>query len=154
MDVKAIIWDWGRTLHSAETNQEMPDAADILEYCESKGYLQAVVSLVSAQSYAKTVEERESQIEGSKLRPYFKFVFVTDQDKDPLFIQASEYFNLPADQIVIIGDRTRKEIRYANQNGHPSIWVQQGTFASELPDGDTGEPTYTVKSLSEIKNIL
>jgi len=53
-----------------------------------------------------------------------------------------------------VGDRAKRDVKYANQHGHPSIWVQSGKFAHELPDDQTGQPTYTVKSLREIMKII
>ena len=153
MEIKAIIWDWGRTLQD-ENERPLPGAEDILTYCASKGYEQVVVSLVSPESYAKTVAERELEIESSPLRHFFKFAYVTDQDKEPLFREAVEFFSVPPDQILFIGDRMKKEIKFAHANGHPSIWVRRGKFAGELPDESTGNPTYTVDSLDDIKNFI
>ncbi|MBI2607701.1 MAG: hypothetical protein HYW51_02665 [Candidatus Doudnabacteria bacterium] len=50
--------------------------------------------------------------------------------------------------------RTVRGIQYANRHGHPSIWIQQGKFAHELPDSETGQPTYTITDLRELKQIL
>ena len=101
-----------------------------------------------------TIETRNSQINNSGIKNYFEKILVTDEGKDQSFDAIVKYLNLPREQILIIDDRVIRGIQYANKNGHPSIWLQKGKYASELPNTDTGLPTYTVKSLEEIKNIL
>ena len=152
-NIKAIIWDWGRTLYQSDEKIEFPQSQEILEYCKSKDYRMVVVSKAGPASTVD-VPERTQQIEASPLRKFFELAFVTDQDKAEFFERAVAHFNLPREQILMIGDRARREVTYANKHGHPSIWIQKGKFAHELPDEQTGQPTHTVKSLSEIKNII
>lgn len=113
----------------------------------------AVISLVTAAANA-TLLERLEAIEKSSLRKFFKFAAATDTDKDKAFDETVEKLCLPRDQILITDDRTVRGIRYANQNGHPSIWVCRGKFAHELPNKETGNPTHTVRSLKEIVSLI
>lgn len=151
--IHAIIFDWGRTLYDSVTKSEFTDAAEVLEYCKNKGYRLAVASLVSVHANA-TLEERSQQIEQSALRHFFEMSRVTDKDKDVIFDEIVAFLGLPREQIAIVDDRTVRGIKYGNKHGHPTIWFQNGKFAQELPDLDTGTPTYTIHSLRELKNIL
>ena len=46
MKIKAIIFDFGRTLFDSANKEVFPDADGVLSYCQGKGYRMAVVSLV------------------------------------------------------------------------------------------------------------
>jgi len=109
MNVKAIIFDWGRTLFDSETKQEFPEAEQVLELCQQRGFWLAVVSLVSEHSNAN-LEERTAQIEGSPLRRFFEMVAVTDQDKDKALDETVNKLALPREQILIVDDRTVYEL--------------------------------------------
>jgi FMN phosphatase YigB (HAD superfamily) len=151
--IKAIIFDWGRTLYSSEDKNELPESEAVLRHCASRGYRLALASLVSPLANA-TLAERTAQIEHSPLRRYFEVALVTDTDKDEVFDQIVEKLGLPREQILIVDDRTIRGIRYGNRHGHPTVWVRQGKFADELPNEETGQPTYTVSSLGEITSLI
>lgn len=153
MNIKAIIWDWGRTLYESDEKKELPESLEILKYCQNKGYRMVVVSKAGPGSTVD-VEERTNQIETSPLRKFFELVYVTDKPKPEFYEKCVEHFDLPREQILLIGDRTQREVIYSNQHGHPSIWIQRGKFAHELPDEQTGQPTHTVSELNEIMKII
>jgi FMN phosphatase YigB (HAD superfamily) len=164
MDIKAIIWDWSRTLYDSDNQTEFQAAEDILKYCQDKGYRLALISLVTPDGAVPDLVKRDEEIERSPLKKYFEIIKTVASresssnsnvlEKDLLFKEIASQLNLRPEEILIVDDRTIRGIKYANQHGHPSIWLQQGKFASELPNAATGQPTYTVKSLEEIKNIL
>jgi len=147
---KAIIFDWRRTLFNNDEDIEFPEADDTLQYCQSRGYRMAAISLVSPKNRAKRVEE----INNSPLRKYFELALVTDFDKNQLFEQAVKHFNIPRNEIFIIGDRVSDEIKYGNKYGHPTIWLKEGKFSSELPTEEIGKPTYVINELGNLKKIL
>jgi len=150
---KAVIFDWGRTLYDSERKCEFVEAEEILKLCQARGLRLAVVSLVSAVSNA-TLEERRGQVERSPLRQYFEVALVTDTDKDALYDQVVEHLALPRQEILIVDDRVIRGIKYGNAHGHPTVWIKRGKFSTELPDAETGEPTYTITELTELKTIL
>lgn len=153
MRIKAIIFDWGRTLFDSLTKEEFPEAMEVLVYCKEKGYRMACASLVSAQANA-TLTERIAQIENSNLRSFFEFIRVTDKDKDMILDEMVSLFNLPRQEILIVDDRMIRGIKYGNLSGHPTIWLQKGKFADELPNEETKNPTHIINSLKELKNII
>lgn len=152
-NIKAIIFDWGRTLFDSETKEIYSDSEEILIYCKEKGYRLLLVSLVSPLANA-SLEERKSQIENSHLRKYFELVEVVEGDKDKILEQLIKNLNLQKEEILMVDDRVIRSIKYGNKNGHITAWLQKGTFANELPNPDTGIPTFTIKSLLELKNII
>lgn len=153
MKIKAIIFDWGRTLFDSESKELYPESLGVLEFCHAQGLHLACASLVSAQANA-TLEERKGQVENSVLRKFFEFVAVTDVNKDLIFDEIVGKLNLPREEILIVDDRTVRGIKYGNHNGHPTVWFQNGKFANELPNKETGAPTYTIQNLNELKDII
>ena len=159
LKIKAIIFDWGGTLVDAKAKEEFPESHEVLEYCQSKGYRLALACIASKP------EDRKRQIANSHLRKFFEIALVdslkpeqiydpTFKGKDKLYDQINEHFKLARSQILIVDDRTARGIKYANEHGHPSIWIQKGKFASESPTAATGRPTYTIHNLSELLELL
>ena len=93
MQIKAIIFDWGRVLFDSETKKDFSEAEDVVMFCKNRGLRLAVASLVSASSNAN-LKERKNQIESSNLRKFFEFVRVTEGDKDLIFDEIVEKLGL------------------------------------------------------------
>lgn len=154
MKIKAIIFDWGRTLFDVEVNKEFSDSEEVLMFCKEKGYKICVASL-ARPLINDTKEERKKQIETSPLGKYFNLIEVTEaKEKDQVLASLVEKLNLERKEILIVDDRVVKGVKYGNKNGHPTVWIQRGKFAKELPDLETGIPTFTIKSLSELKDLI
>ena len=151
--IKAVIFDWGRTLYDSEKKREFPEAEEVFAWCRARGWRLAVVSLVSGFANA-TLNERTDQIKRSPLRHYFEIALVTDADKNAFFDQAVLHFGLPREEILIVDDRMVRGIRYGNEHGHPTVWIKKGKFSSELPNAQTGMPTHTITELVQLKTIL
>jgi len=152
-NIKAIIFDWGRTLYNSENKEEFSDAKQVLEYCRTKGYRMAIASLVSINNTV-TPAERISQIENSPLRKFFELALVTNKDKDAIFDEIVEKLNIPRNQVLIVDDRIIRGIKYGNKNGHPTVWFQNGKFANELPNEIMDYPKHTIHSLNELTQII
>jgi FMN phosphatase YigB (HAD superfamily) len=155
-NIKAIIFDWARTLYDPETNQEFSNAVDILEYCTQKKYRLALVSLVTKKENlpGTSLETRNQQIKTSPLSKYFEKILTTEDDKNSILDETVKHFGLSNSEILIVDDRTIRGILYGNQRGISTVWLRRGKFANELPNEETGQPTYTIHSLTELKNIL
>jgi FMN phosphatase YigB (HAD superfamily) len=148
--MKTIFFDWGRTLWEPETKTLHPDVHDILSYLKDRGYRLFVVSLV----ITSTVEERRTALKENGLEKYFDGVYFTQSDKEALYEKAcSENAVLPQD-LTVVDDRVIRGIRWGNKFGATTVWFQNGKFKNELPTTETGNPTFTVHSLSELKKIL
>lgn len=152
-NIKAIIFDWGRTLFDSELKKEFPESEDVVSFCAGKGYVLAVASLFSVHAVVG-LEERIKQIEKSPLRKYFSYALVTDKDKDIILEEIVSKLKFTREEILIVDDRAVRGIKYGNLRGHPTVWLQKGKFENELPNEETGMPTFTIHSLPELKNIL
>ncbi len=151
--IKAVIFDWGRTLYDSDKKVEFVESEDILKYISENGIRMALASLVSPQANA-TLDERKRQIATSTLWKYFEYTRVTEEDKDQILEEIVAELNIPREEILIVDDRMVRGIKYGNLNGHPTVWVKAGRFSEELPNADTLEPTYIINSVSELRNII
>lgn len=152
MNIKAIIFDWGRTLYDVDTKKEIVDSEDVLSYCKQKGYKICVASLVRTNT---TIEERENQIKALPLGKYFDMFEVSDKkEKDEMLDSLVKKLNISKKEILFVDDRMVKSIKYGNKNGYPTVWLKSGPFANELPNSETGIPTFTIETLSELKNLI
>ncbi|MFA6301266.1 MAG: HAD family hydrolase [Candidatus Paceibacterota bacterium] len=152
MNIKAIIFDWGRTLYDVDTKKEISDAEDVLSYCKQKGYKICVASLVRANT---TIEERENQIKALPLGKYIDMFEVSgEKEKDSILEKLIKKLNLKKGEILFVDDRIVKSIKYGNINDHPTAWLKSGPFANELPNMETGTPTFIIETLSELKTLI
>jgi FMN phosphatase YigB (HAD superfamily) len=156
MNIKAIIFDWARTLYDVDKNKEFFDSIDVLEYCKNKKYRLALVSLVSEEESVRgtNLKIRNEQINNSPLKTYFEKILTTDGDKDIILGETIKYFGIPNEEVLIVDDRVIRGIKYGNQNGCQTAWLQKGAFAKELPSPETGNPTFVIKSLSGLKEFI
>ncbi|OGE79030.1 MAG: hypothetical protein A2751_01045 [Candidatus Doudnabacteria bacterium RIFCSPHIGHO2_01_FULL_46_14] len=149
--IKAVIFDWGRTLYDNDLNREADGAKEILRFCKEKGCRMALVSKVSGNH---TVEGRTQLIENSPLRQYLDLFFVTAEYKDKFLDEIVRNWDLPRSEIMIVDDRTVRGIKYGNEHGHPTVWLEKGKYAQELPNAETGQPTHRIRELRELFEIL
>lgn len=154
MNIKAIIFDWGRTLFDVDNKKEISYSVDVLSYCKQKDYIICVASLARPLT-GDSIEERRQQIKDSSLYKYIDILEVTDfKEKDEMLDILVKKLNMPKEEILFVDDRVVKSIKYGNKNGHPTVWLKNGPFANELPNLETGIPTFTIETLSELKNLI
>lgn len=154
MNIKAIIFDWGRTLFEVDEKREISGAIEILSYCKRKDYKICVASLARPLA-GVSAEKRKVEIESSGLGQYFDMIETSEaKEKDEMLDRLVKELKLPRSEILIVDDRMVKSIKYGNKNGHPTVWFQNGPFANELPNSETGAPTFIIKELPELKNII
>ena len=172
--IRAIIFDWGRTLYDNDNNWLFPETKEVLEYCVQK-YKLAVVS-IAAQGES---EERFAKLSLLGIRHYFQIALFSDKGsaaheiagfsladttqemidriafRQKMFLGRNAIGNLGVKphEAVVVDDRARR-IGWAIALGCKTIWIQKGKFAHELPNKETGHPTTTVKSLAEIMKFL
>ncbi len=146
---KLIIFDWGRTLYNPETKDIFGETIPTLDYLKPK-YRLAIVSLVVNGD----IESRREILNKNKLEKYFELISFTTEDKDALYKETLRKLGVDAKEAIIVDDRVIRGIKWGNQNATTTIWLQKGKFENELPDAETGTPTFTIKNLREIKTIL
>lgn len=99
-------------------------------------------------------EVQFKKIENSGLKPYFdKIILSEDAEKNKphpaIFTYALKNTNSRRDQTIMIGDSWEADIVGAYQSRIAQIW-----FNPENKSAEGFTPTYTVQTLSEIKDIL
>ena len=136
-------------MHDPETNTlfaGMP--ALILELSDK--YKLALVSLAKSDS----PENREKKIKASGIAEYFKIILVGGDNKDEMYERALKELDMTPDEVAIVDDRMIRGIAWGNRRGCQTIWFKQGKFADELPNEQTGQPTFTVTTVAELKDKL
>ncbi len=148
--IKAIIIDWGRTLWDNEKGVLFPGTREIIEYLKTKGYRLAVLSI----SPPERIDDKKKTIDASGIKKYFEKVVVSTKKEKEDIDEIVKTLGLDYGEVMVIGDRIVREVKIANQLGMKSVWLKQGKFSEELPNEETGNPTYTIFSLQELKSIL
>lgn len=148
--VKAIIFDWGRTLWDNDNDVLFSDSKEILGYLKGKGYRMAVLSISAPEDF----EQKYETIKKSGLASYFDKVLVSTKKEKEEIDEINKVWSLEYKDIVMIGDQVIREVAIANKLGMDSILVKRGKFADQIPTEETGNPTYTISTVSELKSIL
>jgi len=148
--VKAIIFDWGRTLWDNDNGVLFPDSKDVLEYLKMKGYRLAVLSI----SPPERLEQKHEMVANSGLAPYFDKVLVSTKKGKEEIDEINKVWNFEYKDIAIIGDQVIREVAIANKLGMKSILVKRGKFADQIASQETGTPTHTISTVVELKAIL
>jgi len=84
-------------------------------------------------------------------------IFYADRDKlmtkEAAFQIIQQEMNLPASQMLIVGDRPSSEIRAGNELGMHTVRIRRGEFASQDPEGRKETSDYVVRSISEVRKL-
>ncbi len=147
-NIKGILFDFGRTLYDNENECLFPESLRILAHCKAR-YRLGLVSIVGD----KDVPGRITKIEALGIRSYFDVVHLGCDGKDILFANAVQGLGFAAREIVVVDDRMQR-LHWPIAHGCTVIWLRRGKFALELPDSQTGFPTYTIHELKELFDLL
>lgn len=90
-----------------------------------------------------------------ELSPYFEKVFIsgdigTGKPDSEIFNYVLKALDIKAEEAVMVGDNLNTDIIGANRIGIDSVWLNR--FDAE--NNSAIEPSYEIKSLKELKNIL
>ena len=146
--IRAIIFDWGRTLYDSESQALFPQTKNVLQIL-SRQYVLAIVSLASDGN----IERRQQTLQTYDIKKYFTSIHFAQNGKDRLYTIALSTLALPPQEVAIVDDRVIRGIRWGNIHGAMTIWVKQGKFMHEEPNDETGMPTYTIRNLEEICSL-
>ena len=150
--VKAIIFDWGRTLYDSEQDALFPAVPTLLAEL-SQCYILAIVSLVSG-AYAPRVAARRATITEADIGRFFTAIAFVPDDKEGAYRDVLARLALSATDVAIVDDRMRRGIAWGNAHGATTIWLQRGRFAAEFPDAVTGPPTHIIGAIEELTTVL
>ncbi len=143
---QSIIFDFNRTLYNPETNSLEPGAEEMILYFYNRGWKVYVV--------AKSGEGREEMIQRTPFAPYLRKVIVAPTKRVEDFRACADDAGMPLEDIVVVGDRVKSEIRIGKQLGMLTVWYRKGKFADEEPDSPMEEPDEIITDLCELKNFL
>jgi len=144
--LESIIFDWVGTLYERGKGL-FPYSERVLKELHQK-YKLAVIS----KAVSDNVETRLQQIKG--LEKYLG-VIIVDIDKTPeQFIECTRKLGVKPENALVVDDRTDRGIMIGNRLGCQTAWIQEGEYAHEIPNEETGEPTYRIKSIKDLLKIL
>jgi len=146
--IKAIIFDWGRTLYDSENQALFPGTEKVLQFL-SKLYLLVIVSLASDGN----IEERIQILHEYGIEKYFAAVYFAQNDKDSLYELALSRLAIASREVAIVDDRVVRGIKWGNACGAITIWLKRGKFMDEEPNKETGPPTYIISRLEEVCSL-
>ena len=106
----------------------------------------------------------EPQIQKAKVKtlglekhPAIDKIFYADRDrlltKEGAFQVIQQELDLPADQVLIVGDRAMSEIRAGNELGMHTVRIRRGEFASQHPQGKIEVADYEVRNISKVGKL-
>ena len=145
--IEAIIFDWIGTLYQFGGNGLFTYSEKILKELKTK-YKLAVIS----SAHSDNVKNRLAQI--NKIKKYFD-VIIVDIDKTPeQFIECMRRLNVKPENTLVVDDRSLRGIMVGNRLGCQTAWIQNGKYAHEVPNEETGEPTYKINSVEALLKIL
>ena len=148
---KMIIFDYGRTLYDRETDDFFPDAIPVVKTLAEK-YRLSIVSV-------SPVDEEEARIEALReqgiLDHFEEIVFTASGDaKSKEYEDLLRKVDIKANEVVVVDDYIIRGIAWGNAAGATTVWFQNGKFADLTPNDETGDPDFTIHSLSELPKIL
>ncbi len=150
--IRAIIFDWGRTLYDSERGALFPGVPDLLTALAQR-YDLAIVSLVSGE-YERRVAERRETLRATGIAPLFAAVRFVPADKDGAYLATLAELGVQPAEVAIVDDRAGRGIAWGNRHGATTVWLRRGCFVDELPDAMTGWPTHTIGEIAEVATVL
>lgn len=148
--IRAVIFDWGRTLWDNDAGALYPDAEPTLEALAGQ-YRLALCSVA-----LESPEERLNLIRRTGLDRYFECMRAVPRGtpKDGILDETLAELALAPHEVAVVDDRMFRSIAWGNRVGATTFWVRRGRFADELPTRETGQPTYTIGAVADLLPIL
>lgn len=123
-----------------------PDTIEVLQYLEDKGYKLHLIT----NGFEKTQHDK---LETSGLAPFFHEVVTSEcsgslKPQKEIYLHAMERAGATVDESLMIGDSMEVDIQGALNIGMDQVHVNYNDQPQEF------NPTYTVRSLEELKKFL
>lgn len=127
-------------------------ARPLLRFLHSRGVKIFVVSF--GEPEIQKAKVRSLGLEGEAA---IDRIFYADRDKlltkEAAFQIIQQELDLPAGQVLIVGDRPMREIRAGNDLGMHTVRIRHGEFAAQEPRSPEEEPDYEVANISEVMHL-
>jgi len=144
--LESIIFDWVGTLYERSKGL-FPYSERVLKELHQK-YKLAVIS----KAVSDNVETRLQQI--NEIRHYFDVIIADIEKTAEQYIECVQKLKVKPENVLVVDDRTDRGIMIGNRLGCQTAWIQEGEYAHETPNEGTGEPTYRIKSIKDLLEIL
>lgn len=145
--MKAIIFDWMGTLY--EKNKGLyPYSEEVLKNLK-QGCKLGLVSIAKSG-----LEKRKQELESSGIMPYFDSVIVDISKTAEHYLRCMREMGTTPETTAIVDDRTLRGIMIGNQLGCKTFWIQKGEYAHELPNEETGRPTFIINSVKDLLELV
>ncbi len=103
-------------------------------------------------------ERQENKVKILGLKSYFSEIIINDQEigmlMEDCILDCLKRHNLNPNEAVMVGDRTRNELRAAKSLGLITIQMLHGRFKLEQPIHECDKPDYKIKRIFQIPTIL
>lgn len=144
-DIDGVLFEKDFVNFLYKSHQKIDGADEILEYLKDKYKL----IIVSNSSY----HEQDSRLTEAGIREYFDELYTSEEVGYPkptkeFFDHVFKDIDVDKDEVIIIGDSIKADIEGGKNYGIKTCWFN---FLKE-PDSDI--PDFTIKNLTELKEIL
>ena len=146
--IEAIIFDWVETL-SEGSRTLYPYSKRILEELRARGYRLGLISLAGHGN-----SKREEDIESTGIKPYLDVVIIDTVKTPEMYLRCINELNATPETTAVVDDRTLRGIKIGNQLGCQTFWVMGKKYLHEMPNKETGEPTYRINSVEDLLEII
>lgn len=103
-------------------------------------------------------ERQYKKIELLNLEPYFDEIIINDQEVGLLMEDSFEAivrkYSLSPQNVVVVGDRVRGELRIAKSKGMVTVQMLHGRFKNETADDSSNKPDYKIKRFFQLPTLL
>jgi len=128
------------------------DAIPVLQELQALGYRLAILSNASDNQDVFQLVERFG------IEPYFDFVLTSAvaafrKPHPQIFELALAHWGFPAEDVAMVGDTLRADIRGANASGLYSIWIDRRANRAAAPTS-TSRPQAVISSLADLPRVL
>lgn len=129
-----------------------PGTLPLLRHLRRQGVRSYVVSFGEPR-----IQHAKIRALGLENNPLVERVLYADRDKlltkEAAFGQIQRELELPAEQMLIVGDRPMSEIRAGNELGMHTVRIQRGEFVAQEPEAPEEEPDYVVDDIGKVKGL-
>jgi FMN phosphatase YigB (HAD superfamily) len=147
MENKAIIWDWIGTLYD-RNNGPYPFAPHILKELQPR-FKHGLVSIAR-----NGVDNRRIELEDSGIMHYFDSVIIDTKKTPNHYLRCIEVMGTTPRTTIIVDDRTVRGIKIGNELGCETYWIQNGEYAHEIPNEETGQPSWTLSKAEDLIGLI
>lgn len=139
--MKAIIFDFNRTLYNPETDKLINGCLIVLKFFSQNKKL----ALITTET-----GDRQNKIGQLGIDKFFKIILPTREKTKKDFLKCCQFLGVKPKDVMVVGDRVRGEIAIGNKLGMFTVQFKNGKFAKELPENGFEIPKLIIKDLREL----